>query len=494
MNKKNNNKKHNIFNINTFIIVIFVVITTMYMFGSILSYITTPHVSVIQVEYGEVDSGEVFQGIITRDETVYVSPADGIINFNYIEYERMRQDEYVAYISNPQSLYNIKQQKNLLNSNLINGENEISSDFTSENLQLAKENQNIKKKIDNFNFMENQDSYYKISEFSYTIEQMIFVRNKKILGYNETTYSNDSYYEDDEYKNNNIPVITAIEPGILSFTVDGLETTLVPENVENLTEEQVKMTSESKTTANGSSIKYLEPAFKIVTSNEWYISSYINSDVILGWEEGDKTTIYIENQGSYYPVDVEITHINKEEEKSYVVFKANKYMIDYIDTRNINFKIVDTDYEGFKIPSSAIVNKTYIKIPIEFVSIDSKTDEPFVLIKTEDGIKKNVIEVDYIDDEYMYIRQDFQILKLGSEIVNPNNESETYILSETTEEKGVYVVNNGIATFEKIEIDKNVPQINGYYIIDAEENKNIEMNDYIIEDSSNIEEGMKVYR
>ena len=82
------------------------------------------------------------------------------------------------------------------------------------------------------------------------------------------------------------------------------------------------------------------------------------------------------------------------EDESYVVLKVTKDILNYIDKRSINFEISRSEV-GFKIPLDAIVSKTILKIPKEYVRDD-------YVIKVSDDVKDNIL-IENSGREILYI-------------------------------------------------------------------------------------------
>jgi hypothetical protein len=496
-NKKNNNKKitkknKSVVNINSLIIFIFILATILYTVTSIFAYMSRPDIETIVLQQGNINTFDTVQGLIIRDETVYKSTSTGTINFNYVEHQRVRGGLPVAQISNREVSNEIELELAQLNEELWSLQRQRGDDLILYIEEARQENQNVKNRIDRFDFMDAQNYFSSVNTLKQEVDHIIEMRNRNIL-----TYSGGSegvlisqINNTESIRAENTNTIIAKSSGILSFTVDGLEETLNFDSMNTLTEEQLRMTSQNQRTYNNAQVIPEENIFKIVESNKWFIKGAVPNRYIEGWEENTFRTIYIERGFNYHPLRVLITSIDRGYEYSLVIFRATEYMIDFIDYRNINFKTSNSVQEGFKIPSTSIVNKTYIKIPLEFIYFSETANQ----VKLNNYVYDTInIEIQFMDNEYAYIRQDFQTLRLGDELVSFTNQQHTYNLRKITTRRGVYVVTNGVAEFEKIFIDENTLTHGDYYIIDFDLNRRIRVHDIIIKDTSDIEEGMRIY-
>lgn len=347
--------------------------------------------------------------------------------------------------------------------------------------QVANENYSIKKEVDNFNFKDLKTNFANINNFKQSINHMLEIRNKNIL-LEENELSKDlldRINSVESAKNNIIYNITSIDGGILVFGTDELEEVFTPDNLSTLQPEQINMTSEFNHVLNNTNVETSQNIFKIVESNEWYISSYIDNSFIMELEIDPIAPIYIyvKDNLEYNPLEVFVINIDKGENKSLVTFKVRKSILDFIKNRSLEFKLIGNRQESFRIPKTSVIKRTYIKIPLEFIS-----QEKYVYIKNNDVLEKVGITIEFEEENYVFIKQDFKNIKIGDVLVSENKE---YILSEILEEEGVYLANYGYGKFEKIYIDDPPNIINGDYIINAQINK-IKEHDLIIEDASKV--------
>ena len=214
-----------------------------------------------------------------------------------------------------------------------------------------------------------------------------------------------------------------------------------------------------------------EAVFKIVRDNNFYIASYIKTENISNWAEGETRYIYINDNGNLKQLEIIIEKIDIGEKESYVLMKSNKNMIDFIDKRNVTFEL-SKPKEGFKISLDAIAEEELLKVPTSYI-VDNNVTK-----KSSTGELITVpIKLSGQDDngEYTYVSISPGIIDIGDYIINPQTNQEQQ-LNEIFTKKGIYVVNSGIYTFKNINTEGAV-QNDQFIILEPSKNTNIKLYD-----------------
>ena len=284
--------------------------------------------------------------------------------------------------------------------------------------------------------------------------------------------------------------MVAEESGVVSYYIDGLEDKITPENMSSVSKNTISDTVKAESSFK-SSVKANSPAFKIVTSNVWYIVSYINKNYIEDWEKGETRSIYIKDvNGKQHKLDAYIQDmvVNNDSNEKFVIFKLTRDMADFLDVRNITIE-TESSERGFKIPNDAIVEETLMKIPTDYVDSDGN------LIKVDNGnIKKVTVSVsgkDPDDSSYSYTPVQMGVVNVGDTIKSPEGD-ETFVISDVLNTKGIYVVNTGIAEFRTIDLTNSVSN-STHTILDPSYNTNIYVYDRVMTDPRNVEKEQMVY-
>lgn len=282
---------------------------------------------------------------------------------------------------------------------------------------------------------------------------------------------------------------SASESGIVSFSFDGYEDIFNIDKMETLAIEEIDMNIDEAERVS-SNIEADKPIFRVIKSFEWYIASYIPNEVVNEWTVDDsKTLVFDDNK--YSPLDVKIKTIIPKGEQKLVIFYTDRDILNYINTRSVRFKIEAEIYEGLKVPNTAIVEKTFLKVPAECIFQVSGQD---AVTKVQDQVSIPV-KISFKDETetFVYILQDFSSnsisLKINDQILKTNGEQ--YTITETTTKLGVYVVNRGTADLKTVEIVKSNDT---HSIVKAVDNYDaLKIYDSIISDAKSTKENDLIY-
>lgn len=441
------------------------------------------------VDYGTIDIPNAFDGLIVRDEYVVTSSKGGEPAFNYGEGDKVKKNASVCVVRESETARKaedrlqildesiIETQKNRLDiskykDDILRTENSIASAVASAQTKIAGGSCN--------------DVYTLRS----AVQTQMDIRTD--IWINENSESSDSLANQrrtyQTQLTNSTENLTAVDSGILVLACDGEEEKFTPENLETITEKDINSSYSVKYLSKTTAVEAGSEVFKIVRSNIWYICAYIDNSIASEWESGDSKTIRAVIEKSEKSADVTIESMTAGESKTYVVFKSTKNIQEFLSARSIEFYITDSSFEGLRIPNSAIIEKTFIKIPASCV-VDSTGGR--AVIKRTDGKDDLInIEVESEDEEFAYIRQDFDSLKLGDTILNGTGETAAeYTLSEVSTKVGVLTANGAFAKFAGI----TVLGQNSQYTIADPAASNLKAYDKIITNAADINEGDEVY-
>ena len=184
-----------------------------------------------------------------------------------------------------------------------------------------------------------------------------------------------------------------------------------------------------------------------------------------------------------------VARLIRGESTSYVVLRSNRFLLDYLNVRNIRFKTSQDEHSGFKIPRAAIVDRTVLRIPTEFIF---DNENGFFVMRRIDGIDVltavNLASTFSAEEPFMYVHQDFEAIRLGDIIVRGGDNPETHSVSEVDNVRGIFKVNRGYTEFFRVNIDENTRESGGYYFLDPALNAGLRISDRIILDSRNVRE------
>lgn len=473
--------------------VIFIIILIgllVYVTGYFYTFVTTSNTNISNdiIEYGTIETPESFKGVIIRDEDVYTAGAEGVVSYNVAENEKIKANTVICNVSNAQVVAEMEQDLEKINQEILKMQ-ESRQEISIYTEDVKKYNQQIKETVDKATpaFINNDIS--QLYTLKNNVQKRIDVRNQMLLSESNGSLAelSDKRIAQENKLASNIKKVSSKTSGIVSYYVDGLEDTFKVDNIAGLTKEQTLMSSNENLTKT--TVTKDTPVFKIVNSNQWYIASYINNKYIDSWAAGEHHNIYVtDSYGNTTTINTYVESITTLEKESFIVLKADKYMIDYIDTRTLTFETTQAN-EGYKIPNSAIVEQTLLKVPAKYV-IDNKSVNK---ISNEETTSVSVsISTEAEDTENVYIPMQIGVINVGDTLVNPADSSDTFKINDTLTKQGIFVMNTGVAEFTVINTVNSIT--NGTYtILDPAGNPNITIYDKIITDTANIEKQQRIY-
>lgn len=263
--------------------------------------------------------------------------------------------------------------------------------------------------------------------------------------------------------------VTADAGGIIFFETDGFEF-LNPQNMLTLT------------SLPGYAEESADNLFKIISSNVWHIAAFIENE--RAYLLSNITHIFIKGQ-DFRRVAVTVNTLERREGHTFVIFSLRDFMADYLDKRHINFTLTPPEYIGLQIPQTALVNRTFLMIPRNFIygednfHINRLNENITISIPIRPRILLNQEPV----ADYVFITQDFAYIRLGDQITK---NGEIYTINQVVTDTGVFRVNNGVAAFTGVNIT-GILEFGEYFLLNPELNQisGLSIHDRIIQDAFN---------
>ena len=446
-------------------------------------------VGIESVGYGSIDIPNTFDGLVVRDEYVVSTKMGGEPAFIYSEGDRVKKNAVVCVVKESETAEKAEDRLRMIDENIIETQkNRV--DISKYKDDILRAEKSIASSVLSAQKGIAAGNYNDVYTMRTAVSNQMDIRTQ--IWINENSETSDSLASErrtyQTQLSNSTETLRTAESGILVLSCDGAEEKFTSENISTVTEKDIKdsygITYLSKTTA----VEEEKPVFKIIESNTWYICSYIENSIASEWSVGNTKTISTVIDKAEKSVQAEISQLVPGGSKTFVVFKVNRGLQDFLSVRTIDFFISDSSYEGLKIPNTAIIQKTFIKVPVDCVmeSLDGKS-----VIKRVDG-KDSLVEIEVAssDDQYAYVRQDFDILKIGDTLIKGTGETAIeYKLSEVSTKVGVLVANGAFAEFAGI----NVLGQNSQYTIADAKTSALKAYDKIITDATDVSEGAEIW-
>lgn len=477
------------FHIGSFVVLVFVVSILVFVIESGYSALTKKTIATVSINTEAIDTQDgIYKGIIIRDEKTLAGNSKGNVRFIVNDKERIKKDTEILQIRNDNEAIKLEDTIKSINTAVYDTQNRR-GDYSLFYTEAKKINEQIQDNIEKTIYKAAGSDTSVVYALKESVEKNMAIRNQMMLTENKgsaESYTEERSHYEGELRSH-VKSMYSTEAGIISYVTDGMEDIYTFENRTSLSKEEVNMKPDQISDNSNKEVEAGEAVYRLVTSNNWYIACYIENAVADLLSENSGKIIYLEQDESFIPMESVIEKIEKGTEESYVLFKLTKNIIDFMDIRNISFKLNDSVYNGYKIPSSAIVERTFLKIPNKYIY-----NERIVSKRNAEG-KSNGIAITVSrkgsgeDEGYSYVFLDFSGLVITDTIINPENPEDVYEIKETKTLRGVYKANNNIAKFYEINEESSVVS-GGYILIDPEKNKGLSLYDKIIAEADDITE------
>ena len=451
-------------NFKSIVGLLILIILAAYFIFMFLSYTRRHRVSYYEVEEGSLVREHSYEGIILRNEKVNTSGSSGYINFYIADTRKASMNSRVYSIDETGDL------KNFLSSH-----SEELGRFSSGRTQsFRKDVINASRTFDPVSFRSSGlllDSLNaSVLEFTDTEILEALSDEFKASGISFTDYRTDT-------------------TGIVSYNIDGYEgldrIDLNAKSFDRTGYSRTRLHS-GELTAEGA------PVYKLITDEKWEIVFPMNAEDI--GEFSDSNALKINFKDKNISAVADFSMFKGLDGNTYGSLGFNRYLIQFVSDRFVDFEIETNNVSGLKIPEKSITEKEFYLIPTEFKGTDPQDNTGFykeTLTEAGTGRVFIVSEIYCDDGENCYVRlPESGELSEGDFITAPDDPGKRYQIGPVGSLKGVYNINKGYAVFKRIE---ELERANGYCIIKKGSGYGLSLYDHIILDASGIEEGQVLY-
>lgn len=426
-----------------------------YVIICVLMYFQKSHIVRYEVKEGSLAVGNIFRGIILRDETVINADTAGYVNLYACDGERVAKDNLVYVVDETGNLNEHLEDVNL-------GENSLSDSKLAE----------FRNEIVNYQHGFNEKKFDNIYDFKFSLHNTVAkLANENMLkSISEISSTNMAGL---------VNYCNAPVTGIVTYWVDGYEN-LTPDLVtaECFDDEKYEKTQ----ILSNSLIASGDPVYKISTNENWSIIIPIDNERgIQMEEEGYVKVRFLKNQLESWGA-TKLLH--NGDGNTYLQLSFTNSMITFISDRFLDIELIIHDETGLKIPNSSIVQKEFFLIPKDYITIGPEGSEGVIRqCYLEDGtissefISTELYSYDEESEEY-YLNTD--ILDNG-DILYKTDSQDSFTVSKRATLIGVYNMNKGYADFKQINI---LYQNEEYSIVKANTKYGLNVYDYIVLDAT----------
>lgn len=423
-----------------------------YMLISMFMFLTEKHVTSYEVKNGSITGNYRYHALALRSETVTYASQSGSVRYFEREGSKVSAGSAVCAINESGSTAPA-----------------VIDDF----MMSAEEERRLRETLASFTINYSGSAFQKTYDVKASVAGMI----SEIIEENNTGYisvRNQCY---------------ASESGFVLYETDGLEqlqesqitSDLFVQNtysVQNLRETQ-KVTSGS-------------PLFKLITDENWAL--YFPIDNQLMTELTDTQRIRFRFMKDNVTFSAPFSIITNGEE-AFGKISLDNSLVRYVSDRYLEIELVMNKKEGLKVPVSAIVDRSFYKIPEEYAIKNEDTDQEITL-KVEHFASDGSSAVKYItanvyryeDNCYLVERG---LFSEGDYIQMENSMSRYQIQADQIQTlHGVYNINKGYTVFREITIlDENEE----YCIVESNNIYGLAAYDYIVLNAADVTEDQIVY-
>lgn len=439
--------------------IVICVIIFIYVCFRLLSYVTSEDITIYEVKEGTIVSDNNYRALIIRQEEVISADTNGYVYFFAPDESRAGVRSLIYAVDETGSIIN-NLESDLENSDSV----EISSYESSKNILASF--------VEEYNSTAFQKTYSFKDQLSNTLDAL---RLDAIL---------DAH--NDEIENaiaaNTYHTYYADIPGLVSYTIDGFEG--VTEN--DFDPECFNSEKEINNTKSMSEINSGDPAYKLITSDDWKIVVPIDNETREKLTDETSVLITFDTDGNKTWGGISFL---ERDETPYLVLSMDDSMERYANMRFVNVELAIDEQSGLKIPNSAIVEKKFFTVPKSYFFKGNNSSDLGILKKTEESTEFITPTIFKETKDFYYI--DNEDVKKG-DVICLSDSLDTYTIGKDTDTlEGVYNVNKGYAVFKQIEV---IQENEEYTIIKSGTSYGLSLYDHIVLQGDNVEENQIIRR
>ena len=424
----------------------------------LISYLTEDHISVYEVQKGQIAQKNIYTGLILRSEKVVYSDTSGSVNYYISEGDKAGQSTLICSIDTDGDISSLISEAGLDGTQL--------SESSLENLQDT-----INTYTENCSDME----FYNVYSFKTSVDSQV-QESLYLSALEELTEQTDEAVE-----NQTFSFLNAEEDGIVALYTDGYES-ITPDTFEDSMFDESSYTKNtiysSQTVSSGQAL------YKLCTDENWYIMVPVDEETAEEYEDEEYVTVTFRKDDTTATPSVEV---RQYDDQNYLVLSFNSSMVRFISDRYIELELGDEDAKGLKIPNSAIVEKEFLVVPKKYFTYGGDdSDLGLLKVITEKGeTTVEFIETDlYYETETAYYVDEDELEE--GDVICESDSSDQYSITNTATLQGVYNINKGYAVFKQIDI---LAQNEEYAILKTGTSYGLSLYDHIAMNGSEISEG-----
>ncbi len=427
-----------------------------YMLISLFIYLTATHITSYQVTSGPLSRNQTYTALVERQEEIVTSTTAGDITYYARDNSKVQKSGAVFAVGSAQSEI---------------GETEM--ELTDE--QLVQ----IRSSLATFSNYFDSNNFYDAYSFKYELEGSLVNQYASLEDVSDG--------ESQTLQTRTIggqTVSFAPSDGLVLFSVDGYEEI----NEETLSADDFSRKAYEKSNLRTEAVNVGDQVYKLVTSEQWSLLIPLSEQQVVSL--AGRETIKVRFQKDGTTQTGKFTLIDNDN-GYFAKISFSSGMIRYASDRFLEIELVTNNDTGLKIPLSALVDKDFYVIPMEYATNGGTSDDTGFLRATgtkDDDPTEFVSATIYDkDDNFYYV--DTKDFEENDVLVRPDS-TERFTVKDTSPLEGVYCINKGYAVFRKVNI---IDQNEEYCIVESGTAYGLAQYDNIVYDSSTVKEEEVLY-
>lgn len=406
--------------IGTLILIVFLLIYL----PSLLYLVNSNGVKTDLLRIGTIEELQNIDGVFVRNEEVINAPDTGSCVMDAAEGEKVPAFYRIASVVKnvPVYIYEDLKKKELEIARAQEAQKENVSKFSGD---INKMNDEIISKVKDLaqqsvrgSLVESNDTITKINSIVYK-KSDIFGNGSKSAAYINKLKSEKATIE--SKLNKNIIEIKTNSAGLVSFAVDGYESTLTPNSIRNTTPKILDriITKETNRDFNIIDAKKGKPIAKLVKDLESYFVVAVNEKESSNFTLDRNVTIRINDTG--YSMDSKIIYSSDViDGKRIIAFRFDTGLNETVGLRRINADIVLSSSSGLKVPHSCLMNIDNKNKTADIILVDGMSAKK-VKVRII-GMNSDAVIIDQVDGQT-------SVLLYKKYILNPINIQEGQVIN-----------------------------------------------------------------
>lgn len=389
----------------------------------VVNYLTKSHLEIYEVKTETLAQDNIVTGLILREENVINATHSGYINYYFPDNSRTTKNSMLFSIDETKTYYDM-----LLNTTIKDGISDYDAAY-------------INKLIESYRKNINSSNYNKTSDFSNTINQTVQELSDAFSISVITNAISDPIPD-------TLHFYYSEASGLISYNTD----TLCGIQLQNVIPADFLLAENySEYDRRKSIVEADTPVIKYITDDNWSILCELNDGQKQSLSTLNEIDFTICEDGLHTKAKFELVDI---EGQHYALIHMDEYVQNYLDERFLSIELHWQATDGFKIPLTAITEKDFFVVPIQYFTKGNEDNSLGLLtevVDEETGVADYIFKsstIYYNDGLYYYI--DPSEFQYGQKILLPDTFS-MYTIELKERLEGVYNINKGYALFRRIE-------------------------------------------